>query len=278
MSIISYTRLSIYFSPFYQPYSRNFKNNTNFEDIIELYSFDRALRLTVLEAIDQIEIAVRTVISNHMAVKYNDAFWYTNQTYFLDKLTHANFIKFCIEYAGRENFFYYDKELKHEKEKNSAKNKHSELYAFYSNYDNKLPPSWLLIEVLPMGCWSKLFSNLADNRTIANTFGFNLNDFSSWLQAVTVYRNCIAHHRRFGDEDFSALHPKNQKKYLTDCGTIQNIYRNYLIIFRLLQGITSKSDWKIKLRDTLEQCPFDIHTCMNFPVDWDKLDFWTRLD
>lgn len=281
LSTVSYARLSIYFSLFYEIGATNFKNGTTFEDIIDLYSFDRTLRITTLEALEQIEIAVRSVISNHMSITYNDAFWYTNAIFFNDKQAYSEFLQFCRRNAGRRVFFTYDKKLNKEIVKTSDKNKNTELYTFYNKYENKLPPSWLLAEALPMGSWSKLYANLKENkdkRQIAKVFGFLLNDFESWLRLITLYRNCIAHHRRFWNEDFSALHPKNEKRYLTNCGMIQNIYRNYLIIFRLLQSITDKSDWKAKLRDTLEQCPFDIHTYMNFPVNWDKLDFWTKLD
>ena len=281
LSTVSYARLSIYFSPFYEIGSTNFKDGTTFEHIINLYSFDRALRITTLEALEQIEIAVRSVISNHMSITYNDAFWYTNVTLFSNQQNHKEFLKFCQRNAGRNVFFAYDKKSNKEIVKSSDKNKNTELYTFYDKYENKLPPSWLLAEALPMGSWSKLYANLKeskDKRQIAKVFGFLLNDFESWLRLITLYRNCIAHHRRFWNEDFSSFSPKNEKRYLTDCGSVEKIYKNYLVIFRLLQSVTDKSDWKEKLRNTLEQCPFDIHTHMNFPVDWDKLEFWTKLD
>lgn len=63
---IGYYRLSAYWLPFEQPTqsgetSRNhqFKPNTRFEDVIQLYVFDRKLRLLVMEAIERIEVSVR---------------------------------------------------------------------------------------------------------------------------------------------------------------------------------------------------------------------------
>ncbi len=54
---ISYYRLSAYMIPF-QGKKDVFNADTTFEKIVDLYVFDRELRLLVLDAIERIEIAV----------------------------------------------------------------------------------------------------------------------------------------------------------------------------------------------------------------------------
>jgi abortive infection bacteriophage resistance protein len=66
---ISYYRLSAYCQPFKQ--DENFAPETNIEDVIELYIFDQKLRSLVMEAVDPIEVALRTQIIYHLSHKYD---------------------------------------------------------------------------------------------------------------------------------------------------------------------------------------------------------------
>ena len=61
---ISYYRLSGYMYPFLSD-SRNhmYKTGSSFEDILDLYRFDREFRILVFSAIEKIEIALRTQTS-----------------------------------------------------------------------------------------------------------------------------------------------------------------------------------------------------------------------
>ena len=58
-----------------------FQNNTYFEDIIERYNFDRHLRLILFDAIERIEIALRTKMIYHMSLKYG-GLWYLDASLF----------------------------------------------------------------------------------------------------------------------------------------------------------------------------------------------------
>ena len=62
LSNISYYRLRAYTYPFQEDTENDhsFKEGIFFEDIIELYVFDRKLRILVFDAIEKIEIALRT--------------------------------------------------------------------------------------------------------------------------------------------------------------------------------------------------------------------------
>src|SRR5258708_3253869 len=66
-----YFRLSAYFLPFKQRdhdgnYIDKFIPGSCFEDAILLYKFDADLRLLVIQAIDRVEIALRTSITYHL--------------------------------------------------------------------------------------------------------------------------------------------------------------------------------------------------------------------
>ena len=69
LSNISYYRLSGYWYPFrkFQADQKGrqdtFKDGTTFKNIIELYVFDKKLRLLALDAIERIEMAIRSDIA-----------------------------------------------------------------------------------------------------------------------------------------------------------------------------------------------------------------------
>ena len=70
LKTVGYYRLSAYWLPWELPpadgetRSKRFPPNTNFTDIVDIYIFDRQLRLLIMEAIDRFEIAVRARWTN----------------------------------------------------------------------------------------------------------------------------------------------------------------------------------------------------------------------
>jgi abortive infection bacteriophage resistance protein len=63
-----------------------------FDDILNFYIFDRKLKLLVLNAIERIEIATKTVISNYMSQKF-DIHWFLKENLFQKKSEWEYFIK-----------------------------------------------------------------------------------------------------------------------------------------------------------------------------------------
>lgn len=82
VSAIGYYRLSAYTLPFQvgNPI-HHFQAGTTFDQVLYLYVFDRQLRLLVMDAIERIEVAVRSQLNNHMAQKYGPH-WYLDEQYF----------------------------------------------------------------------------------------------------------------------------------------------------------------------------------------------------
>ncbi|NOR25461.1 MAG: hypothetical protein GQ542_13955, partial [Desulforhopalus sp.] len=78
---IGYYRLSGYFLPF--SLSRDqFHTGTKFSDILDLYIFDRKLHLLMMDAMERIEVAVRTTISDILATHYDDPHWFLREDIF----------------------------------------------------------------------------------------------------------------------------------------------------------------------------------------------------
>lgn len=77
---ISYFRLSAYFLPF-QSTKDTFDHGTTFEQIIDLYHFDKELRLLTFGAIEKIEIFLRTSLAYKSLQTYRCVRLYTRRKF-----------------------------------------------------------------------------------------------------------------------------------------------------------------------------------------------------
>lgn len=75
---IGYYRLKIYMSDFKDQTGR-FIQGTAFEDVVKVYDFDRRLRLVSLDAIERIEVALRSSIINVMGLEGGPHFYYKEE-------------------------------------------------------------------------------------------------------------------------------------------------------------------------------------------------------
>ena len=81
---ISYYQLRAYTYPFQENgegSEHNFtRQDIHFKDIIDLYCFDRRLRSLIFNAIEKIEVAVRTKIVQVYAESTGDSHWYEDES------------------------------------------------------------------------------------------------------------------------------------------------------------------------------------------------------
>ncbi|GHU92087.1 hypothetical protein FACS1894174_09420 [Bacteroidia bacterium] len=71
--------------------NHTFAPNSYFEDAIDRYHFDRQLRLILFDAIEFIEIALRTKLIYHLSQAFG-GLWYLDETLFEDKELHTKHI------------------------------------------------------------------------------------------------------------------------------------------------------------------------------------------
>lgn len=71
LDTISYFRLAGYWRHFEVDHiTHQFREDSNFADVIDLYSFDKELRALLFTAIQTIEVSVRTKIIKHFASEF----------------------------------------------------------------------------------------------------------------------------------------------------------------------------------------------------------------
>lgn len=139
LSNISYYRLRAYTYPFQDNLHDNqaFNVDITFEQIIELYVFDRKLRLLIFDAIEKIEISLRTQIIYHFALTHG-SHWQLMPELYRDPMRFANHLDSLQKEIDRSNETFID----HYKSKYTSPTE---------------PPSWMSLEVSSMGLLSKIF-------------------------------------------------------------------------------------------------------------------------
>lgn len=63
------------FAKAYQDTGNQFKINATFEDILNLYNFDKKLRILILDILERVEISFKCILSHKIARTRNDNFW-----------------------------------------------------------------------------------------------------------------------------------------------------------------------------------------------------------
>ncbi len=188
---ISYYRLKGFWWDMQADYTLHTLNpNTYFDDIVARYNFDRHLRLILFDAIERIEIALRTKMIYHLAMGY-DGLWYLDPALF--ESTTITLHDGTVKTIHQNTLDELKKEF----------NRSQEIFIkdHRQRYPNQDADAWRTLEVASIGTLSKLYKNLKhqlpEKASIAKEMGLNLHsELSSWLEAITYVRNIIAHHSR----------------------------------------------------------------------------------
>lgn len=237
--------------------NHEYKPGTTFNNIIDLYNFDRHLRILIMDAIERIEVAVRTQICLTLATSYNDSHWHLRRDLFTPEYKYYSLLSKC------------------EMEQQRSKEPFARHYQRTYNSPTLLP-SWMMSEVLSMGTWSQLYENLAhrhDRKKISDAFKLPLITFESWLHSLTYIRNLCAHHSRLWNRQFT-ISPKQldpYKKYFTPNTTFA---AQAAMIHLLLKVISPDSKWTNKLFELLNKSPFVTPSRMGFTDHWQNEKFW----
>jgi abortive infection bacteriophage resistance protein len=262
---ISYYRLKGYWWEMQDDLiNHHFAPNTYFEDVIDIYNFDRHFRLIVFNAIERIEIALRTKLIYHLALGYG-ATWYLNPSVFKDPKRFTSFLgKINLDMSNSSEEFI----VKH-----------------FENHPDEMPESWKALEVLTLGTLSKLYSNLKhqlpEKNKISSEFGLNNQKYlESWLLTITVLRNIIAHHSRLWNRviinkyDWPPTTPKPILTYIPDNHQRRKIFPILSAIIYMNNEISPGNHIKQELFNIFAQFPNIRLSKMGFPSNWQNEPIW----
>jgi abortive infection bacteriophage resistance protein len=258
---ISYYRLSGYWYPLLSDKQNHvFKANANFETAFNLYKFDRELRQLLSSELEKIEIAVRTKIAYVMSLAY-DAFWIENTALFTNSSVHQLTLD-----KIQEEFDRSDEEF---------------IIAFKSNYSNRFPPSFILLEITSFGALSRLYSNLKPGKfqkDVARAFGLPDKVLESWLHSLVYIRNMCAHHARLWNRQvgIKPLFPRHTQNTWINTNGVSNRRMYYILsmILYLLNVVNTKHTFRQKLDNLFLKYPNVDRTAMGFPANWQNEPLW----
>ena len=273
---IGYYRLSAYFIPFEvspQDSKRThlFKSGTEFNQVLELYIFDRKLRILVMEAIERIEVSTRANWSNAITLnepcsQKQDAHAYMNPSLFKNPWQHQkNLSRVASDIADSE-----EQAIKH------YKGTYGEPF---------LPPTWVMVETLTFGGLSQWFANTKITevkKAVAKAIGLPTIEITeSVLQSLSLVRNICAHHGRLWNRQLVKQLPyiRKLKQYMvieqitTEKGEVQQqpnrkLFNYLLVINHLMNTIQPKTSWSQRFDDLIETIPKNHHQEMGMPENW----------
>ena len=161
---ISYYRLSAYMLPYKKKENGiiidAFKEGTTWDDIYDLYVFDRKLRLLVFDAIERLEVAIRTQIIYQLSHKYG-SHWQDNAHIFNPprEVTLRDGRKITID--------VYREIQSHIKEQLHSNKAEVFIQHYHNKYDTpENPPSWMSVEIMYFNHLSKICTGLKNRADI----------------------------------------------------------------------------------------------------------------
>lgn len=262
---VSYYRLAGYWWPMQSDKSNHtFKPNSTFEDVINLYNFDRELRILLFDIIEKIEISLRTKLIYHLSHEF-DAWWFQNTNIFQDTKALIQTLSSIQEEVERSKDIFI-----------------KEHYKIYKD-DLRFPPAWKTLELTSFGSLSKLYGNLKNTvkskNIIAEEFGaVNHTYLPSWLQSIAQIRNYCAHHSRLWNKNLPGtpkILSKPPFKWIIDVPTdTQKIYLHLCMMRYILNIIVPENTFAIKLKELIKKYPSVDPNALGLKPNWDKELLW----
>jgi len=259
---MNYYRLTAYWLPYEQDHTTHrFRVNTSFEKVLKYYVFDRELRLLMLDAIERVEVSVRTQMAHTLSNAYG-THPHMNSSIFNSQERYTNNLNKLKGEFSRSSETFSD----HFKEK----------------YIEELPPIWVAVELMTMGHISHWYSNIkqrSDKNAISRIYGLDESILKSFLHHLTIIRNICAHHGRLWNRRFTfAIRMPN---YPTDLAQsvnrsnvdIKSLYNTLVFLKYLMDTINPGHQWAIRLKELLDSNDINI-AAMGFPLNWETLPVW----
>lgn len=293
---IGYYPLSAYTYPFREPptdedvssgrtRAKTFRPGTAIEDALKLYEFDRKLRVILLQALQEIEVSLATKIGYVLGKRNGSGHLL---------ISELDTVKCSV--ISAEGITAHEKWVnRYEKLRSDAREeeyiKHHVLH-----YGGDIP-IWVATGFMDFGCLIRLYSLMdkTDKLRIASEFGLKSNASETlhrWLRALNILRNNCAHNNRVWNRATVDVPPKFASQvapsYLEHLNQLPNDQRQkvYLLIAltgHLIRAIDPSSSWTWSSLPTQAKKlgnvgGMTLENTMGFPVGWEKLELWQRVN
>lgn len=266
LSHINYYRLRAYWLPFENggDGEHGFHPGTTFDSPLTLYIFDRKFRILVLEAIERVEVSLRTHFAYIIAMKYG-SHAFMDRTIFRKPKYYDQLMTCLLDEIDRSQETFIEHYL--------------------NTYDDPaLPPIWAVCEVMSFGQlskWYKVLKFRQDRKAIAAPYGIDEKALGSFLHHLIHVRNFIAHHCRLWNRKLTVTMtlPKSPDPLVENLNhspeAERRIYNTVAMLGYLLLLASPGTTWLKRMRQLIEEHA-DLDTeAMGFPASWQDLPMWS---
>lgn len=269
LSAVSYYRLSGYLYPFREPESDNYIAGTTLETVWNRCCFDRRLRMLLLDAIERIEVAVRTQLIYHFSHTHGP-FAHCNEKN-LSNLKIEDYIDW------RESIITETKRSK------DAFKQH--FFKKYGDSHQNLP-LWMAAELMSMGSLLTFFRGCPNSIKSKVAAHFDMADelLVTRLRSLNAARNICAHHSRLWNRVLGYAPGLPQKNKYPDWhhedGDGNRLFNNdrcgllLVICHTFLARISPTSRWQKRVEELFTEYPEIPFADMGLPENWQQHPLW----
>ena len=269
LSHINYYRLRAYWLPFEQSASNAgtgdhaFVTGTQFETVLSYYTFDQRLKLLLMDAVERVEIALRTRWAHVLAMRYG-CHAFLDPAIFHNAVRHTKCLQSLQDEVNRSHETF--------------------IKLYLSTYpDPAMPPIWAVCEVLTLGQLSQWLDNLKrrqDRQDIASAFGFDEVVICAFAHHLATARNLCAHHSRVWNRKFTIRMKLPTRPAATAAwfnqAQGQRIYNTLLVLALCIERINPGSRWACRIVKLVRTMPAGTTDAMGFPAGWELLPLWAN--
>lgn len=255
----------------------DFLPGTTFQQVMDLYVFDKRIRLLFLDAIERVEVALRVDVALLMGSRDPWAHRDPNQL-------HGNFSRKTNTRTGRNEYQEWITRL----DSTFQRSQDEFVKHFKKKYAGEYPPIWVAIELWDFGMLSFFLSGMkiADRHALASKYGFPREDLlTSCVRNINHVRNICAHHNRLWNRSpIDQISPPKLGEITeldhlsTDTKAQTRIYATAAALQFLLKIIHPASSWGARLKIHCVSFPashgIDLSQA-GFPLHWEHLVLWS---
>lgn len=259
---INYYRLRAYWLPFEAPAVERhaegehlFRAGTDFDQVVSVYVFDRKLRVLLLEAIERVEIAIRTHWAQVLAEAYGSHAYLSPECFNNSRIYDACMVSLDEELVRSKETF-----VQHYKTK-------------YTNPSR--PPIWAICELLTLGQLSKWLGNVKlrqDRQAVAARLKLDEVVVCAFAHHLTHVRNLCAHHSRVWNRKltFTMTLPRRPSLLSVQFNQSEDrrIYNTLVMLAWCIRVISPETTWPNRVKSLLSsRTPAELKA-MGAHADW----------
>ncbi|KRG77779.1 abortive phage resistance protein [Stenotrophomonas ginsengisoli] len=230
-----------------------FMPGTAFSDAVDLYLFDRKLRVLLADALERIEVSLRVEVAYRLG--RIDTFAHLHEDSF-----HPSFRERRDGRSGMSVFAAWQQ--KHQGLVDRSK---EDFVKHYRQKHGPDMPIWVAIEVWDFGAVSQLLAmmKVADQEAIATRYGIgDWKAFASWVRALSYLRNLVAHHSRVWNRNMVSEPKMPALQAPAWCAAfagkpdlLAKPFVYLAIVRHMVDVICPGSQWRNRLADHLQTFP-----------------------